>query len=217
MNQPRNVDTDSEQPLDLQRALALVSDAETKARKQLHGNDALIYLVWGVVWLLGFGALHGSRFDWLPLEYVVALSFAAAVMAVGVIATILLVAKHSSGVRGHSTFIGTVYGIAWMLGFAVVAVLSGTIGVAVDDFWVRGMLINSIAVLVVGLMYITGGAMFNDRTQIFMGAWFLIIDFIAIITGPERFLTVFFVFGSGGFLVGAAIVTLRQRRSSSHA
>ncbi len=216
MSQAKHQPTDNDDvPLDLQRALALVTEAETKARKQLHGYSPLIYLIWGIVWLLGFGALHGSRFGWLGLEYLPALSFAAAVMAVGVIATIVLVARHSSGIRGHSAFLGSVYGIGWALGFAVVGVLSSIIGRSVDDFWVRGMLINSIAVLVVGLMYITGGITFNDVTQVAMGVWFLVVNFVALAIGADHFLTVFFIFGSGGFLVGAAVETVRQRRQES--
>lgn len=207
-----------DKPLDLHSALRVVGDAEMKARKELRGNEALLYLVWGLAWLLGFGTLHGSRFEWLPLEFGPALGIFGVILLIAIVTTIVVAGRYSRGIRGHSAFIGAMYGIAWALGFLVMGTLSGVIANVVDDFWVRGMLINSIAILIVGLLYITGGTTFNDKTQSVMGIWFLVVNMAALLAGSEHFLTVFFIFGSGGFLVAALAETLRCRpRQLSHA
>ncbi|WP_253905827.1 hypothetical protein [Arthrobacter sp. H5] len=176
----------------------------------------MTYLIWGLAWLVGFGILHGSRFGWLPFDYEVALLAFGAILLVAIVGTILMVGRYARGIRGHSAFIGAMYGVAWALGFLVMGILSGIIAQVVEDFWLRGMLINGMAILIVGLLYITGGTTFNDRIQSSMGIWFLLINIAALMSGPDHYLTVFFIFGSGGFLVGALVATLR-RRSAQHA
>lgn len=203
---------DDEPPLDLNAALGVVAAAEKRARLELRGNGAWVYLLWAVTWLFGFGTLHGSRNRWIPIEPTTALTIFGCLVAAGVGVTIVIFGRQSRGIRGHSSFTGGFYGVAWILGFTVMGALSGTIGVAVDDFWLSGMLINGIAILIVGLLYITGGTTFNDVVQVLMGVWFLVVDLASIVAGPEHFLTVFFIFGSGGFFVGAAVQALRQRR-----
>lgn len=208
---------DDERPLDLNAALNVVEAAERRARRELRGNGAWVYLLWALTWLSGFGTLHGSRNGWIPLEPETALTLFGLLVAAGVAVTIVIFGRQGRGIRGHSRFTGGFYALAWILGFIVMGALSGTIGMAVDDFWLRGMLINGIAILIVGLLYITGGTTFNDVVQVVMGVWFLVVDIASIIAGPEHFLTVFFIFGSGGFFVGAAVQALRQRRRPAHA
>lgn len=203
---------DGDKPLDLHNALRLVASAEDTARRELRGNEALLYLIWGLAWLLGFGALHGARFGWLPFNYGFALAVFGSFLLVAVVVTIVLTGRYSRGLRGHTSFIGGMYGTAWALGFIVMGTISGIILNVVDDFWVRGMLMNSIAILIVGLLYITGGTTFNDKTQSVMGIWFLVVNMAALLSGSEHYLTVFFIFGSGGFLVAALVEALRRRK-----
>lgn len=203
---------DDDRPLDLHTALQLVNSAEDNARRELRGNEALQYLVWGLAWLLGFGTLHGSRFGWLPIDHEPALAAFGVAILVAIVITIVLTGRYSRGIRGHSSFIGTMYGVSWALGFLVMGTLSGVIVGVVDDFWVRGMLMNGIAILIVGLLYITGGTTFNDKTQSVMGVWFLVVDMVALLSGSQHYLTVFFIFGSGGFLVAAVVEALRRRK-----
>jgi len=104
------------------------------------------------------------------------------------------------------------YGGAWALGFIVMGALAGVVGGAVDDFWLTGMIINGIALLIVGLMYMVGGAMFNDKSQARLGIWFLVVNLAAILAGPENFVTVCFILGPLGFFAGAVAEFRRRRR-----
>ena len=43
---------DDEKPLNLEAALGIVAAAETRARRELRGNGAWVYLLWALTWLL---------------------------------------------------------------------------------------------------------------------------------------------------------------------
>lgn len=209
-----------DQPLDLARALRVVDEAENSARRQLGGNTALVYLIWGLAWLAGYGALEVSKRGWLPLEPATALVVLGVALALALAATMVLTTRGYRGIRGHSAFQGGMYGASWGLGFLIMGILSGIIVRAVDDFWLRGMLINSIAVLIAGLLYITGGTTFNDRRQSYLGVWLLVVTIAALMSGPDFFLTVFLYLGSGGLLAGALaehVGNRRRKTASSHA
>lgn len=201
-----------EAPLDLHAALRLVNDAETKAREELQGNEAGVYLIWGFAWLIGYGAMHGARFGWLPLSPGASLTVFSITILAALASTVFIVTRQRRGIRGHSSFVGAMYGGAWALGFMVMGTLSGVIGAAVEDFWLTGMIINGIALLIVGLMYMVGGAMFNDKSQARLGIWFLVANIIAILAGPANFVTVCFILGPLGFFAGALAEFRRRRR-----
>jgi len=202
----------AELPLDLHSALRVVQDAERSARRSLGGNTTLVYLIWGITWIIGYGSLWGTQQGRLPLAPSAALAILGIALAAATLTTIVVFVRSSSGVRGQSAFQGSMYGTAWALGFTVMGALSAVIGRAVDDFWLRGLLINSIAVLIVGLLYITGGSAFNDKAQSYLGIWLLLVTVAALIAGPGWFLAVFLFFGAPGLLAGAAVEYLRTRR-----
>ncbi|AUI50376.1 hypothetical protein [Arthrobacter crystallopoietes] len=201
-----------EAPLDLHAALRLVNDAETKAREELQGNEAGVYLIWAFAWLIGYGAMHAARFGWLPLSAGASLTVFGITILAALASTVFIVTRQRRGIRGHSSFVGAMYGGAWALGFMVMGTLSGVVGSAVDDFWLTGMIINGIALLIVGLMYMVGGAMFNDKSQAMLGIWFLVVNIVALLAGPANFVTVCFILGPLGFFAGAVAETLRRRR-----
>ncbi|MFF2675639.1 hypothetical protein ACFVRT_03485 [Arthrobacter koreensis] len=201
-----------ELPLDLHSALRTVQEAERSARRNLGGNTALVYLLWGTTWIIGYGSLWGTQQGLLELDPPAALGVLGVALAAATLTTIVLFARSSRGVRGQSAFQGGMYGLAWALGFTVIAAMSAVIGDAVDEFWLRGLLVNSIAVLVVGLLYITGGIIFNDKAQSLLGIWLLLVTIAALVSGPDFFLAVFLFLGATGLLAGSAVEYLRTRR-----
>lgn len=202
----------TDEPLDLGAALSIVENAERDARRRLNGNASLIYLLWGLAWLAGYGALEGSRRGWLPLEPASALIVLGAALLIATVATVAVSVRASLGIRGLSAFQSRMYGASWILGFLIMGILSMSIGRAVDDFWLRGMLINSTAILIVGLLYVSGGAAFNDRRQCYLGLWLLLVTAAALLSGPDHFLTVYLYLGSGGMLAGSLAEYLATRR-----
>jgi hypothetical protein len=207
------------QPLGLEAALAIVEDAERSTRRQLNGNTSLIYLLWGLAWIAGYGALEGSRRGWLPLDPDSALIVLGVALLTATVTTVALSMRSALGIRGHSAFQSRMHGASWAAGFLIMGLLSMSIGRAVDDFWMRGMLINSTAVLIVGLLYVAGGTTFNDRRQCYLGLWLLAVTAAALLSGPGHFLAVYLYLGAGGMLAGslAEFVAVRRRNpAASH-
>ena len=211
-DRPAGSSEPEEAPLDLHAALRLVTDAENRARQELHGNDALIYLIWGIAWLIGYGTLHGSRFGWLPLGSGQALAIHGGCIVAALVSTVVLVSRQNRGIRGHSSYLGAMYGGGWALGFLTMGCLGGVVGAMAGDFWLRSMALNGIAILIVGLMYMAGGAMFNDRNQAVLGVWFLVVNIVSLLAGPLHFLTVLAVLGPFGFFGAAIAGPVRRRR-----
>ena len=82
---PRDAAPD-DQPLDPGAALNIVRDTGRSARRQLNGHAALVYLLWALTWIVGYGALQGSREGWLPIEPAAALAVLGAGLAVAALA-----------------------------------------------------------------------------------------------------------------------------------
>ncbi|GLB68726.1 hypothetical protein [Arthrobacter mangrovi] len=201
-----------EAPLDLHAAFRLVNDAEAKARQELYGNEAVIYVIWGTAWLLGYGTLHGSRFGWLPVGSGQGLAVHGGCILAALVSTVVLISRRNRVIRGHSSYLGALYGGGWALGFLTMGCLGAVVGAMTADFWLRSMALNGIAILIVGLMYLAGGAMFNDRNQAVLGVWFLVVNVVSLLAGPLHFLTVLAVLGPLGFF-GAAVAGSIRRRS----
>ena len=200
---------------DPRAALALADETQARAEMALYPHTPLLYLLWGTVWLVGYGALHGNRYEWLPLTLGQALAIFFAALSVGVVVSAILGIRASLGIRGPSALQGAVYGWTWGLSFGVVGLLSGVIATAISAEQLRGFIINAIAILVVGIMYMVGGALFRDLSMSVMGAWFLVVDIVALLVGPAYFLIIFLILGVLGFYAGSAAELYRRRRRTA--
>jgi hypothetical protein len=191
--------------------LAMVDDERRRAVRAIEPDPRLIFGVWGVAWLVGFllmwaGAADDSPVD-LPLPVAGTLFGACLVGAVAV--TIVHVLRRSAGVRGVSSRAGAMYGWAWLLSFsALTAIMFGLqrAGVSGD---VTGLLWSVLSGLVVGALYLAGGALWQDTLQFRLGAWVLVASGAGAIAGYPGVYLVMGLGGGGGFLVAAAYHALR--------
>lgn len=197
---------------DPRQALQVSSETEARTGRTLQPRVALQYVIWGSAWLIGYGVLHGSSHGWLPLEYSTALIIFGIAITLGVASSIWLSITVSIGIRGESAFRGAVYGWTWLLGFAVVFFAANRIAQVGTDQQFTGMMVNALAVLVVGMMYMSGGALWRDIPMLVLGIWFLLVDVMSLIAGPEQFITVYLTLGVGGFYAAALVTNLQQRR-----
>ncbi len=208
-NQPNT----GEPALDPRAALASMDQAAAATRASIEPNTAVIYFVWAAAYLLGYGLLHGAAFGWLPLSYGAALLIGALVLLAAVAYTAVAGIRSGSQIRGDSRFAGMAYGMSWMGGFLVVALFSIAISRLLGDEnqLVTGWLINSVAILVVGIMYMAGAAIFGDRPMFLLGACFTLLNAAGLIAGPAAFISIFAVGGPVLFVAaGIAMVVLRR-------
>lgn len=199
---------------DPQAALDVADTAEYRARRARYPHTALVYAMWGSAWLLGYGTIYGSAHGWLPLNHAQALIAFSIILGAALLVSMLLGIAAGSGIRGNSAFQGAVYGWSWFLGMGLLAVLAARIGSVIDHPPTVGLIINGVAVLIVGLIFMLGGALWRDAPMVALGIWFLLVDAVALLMGPDAYLKIFMTLGVAGFYVGAIIEGLRDRRAA---
>lgn len=206
-------DQDETADFDPRTAMSVADETAAKTAQALFPHTPVLYFAWGTAWLVGYGALHGARYGWLPLSSVAALIVLFSVLAAAMVVSAVLVVHSTAGIRGASSVQGAIYGWTWALAFVVVGLLSGVVADSISDEDLRGLIINSIAILVVGMMYMLGGALWRDIPMTVMGIWFLVVNVVAMALGREHYLMVFMTLGVLGFYAGAVVEFVRSRRS----
>jgi hypothetical protein len=108
------------------------------------------------------------------------------------------------GVSGPSQAVASMYGWSWPLGFGCLAAVNTTLirrGLSPDN---AAMLWSASALLLVGVLYLAGGTVWQDKLQYALGVWTMLCAAGAVYAGvPGNFL-VQSLAGGGGFLALAA-------------
>lgn len=199
-------DADGGAPLSAEASAELIERERRSVGRRLAVNPAPIFAVWGVTFLVGWGACYlaapgGPR----VLAVGVAIAIVVVLYAVAIAVPIVLGARAGRGVRGPSRLIGAMYGWTWTLGFlSLAAINTGLIRQGLAPATVS-MLWTGTAQLVTGLIYLGGALLWRDLVQYALGVWMLIVAAGSVFAGmPGNFL-VLALAGGGGFLVWAGI------------
>jgi hypothetical protein len=194
--------------------LDLLESERERASGALEPDARLIYGAWGSAWFVGFLLLwSAARSRPLDIPLRVAGALFAACLIGAVVTTVIHVVRRTAGVRGASSRVGAMYGWAWFLAFVTLnIVMVGLQRAGAPDATV-GLLWSTLSGLVVGTLYLAGGALWQDRVQYGLGLWILVASAAGALAGyPGVYLTMA-IFGGGGFLVAAAYFTVRAGRS----
>lgn len=206
------MDEHDDAPLDPQASAALIAEQRARVEAAVDVDGRVLFTAWGVAWTLGFGLLWAADAEasFAPGTEVALLAFAGLLGAAGVVTAVHLV-RRSRGVRGASARQGAMYGWAWFLGFGVVAALASALaraGVA-DDVMTLAMM--AVSLVVVGTLYMAGGAVWDAPTQFALGAVILVATIVAVLVGPPHTYLVMCVGGGGAMLAGAVVEAVRRR------
>lgn len=193
-------------PLSAAASLELIEREHHSVGRRLAVNQAPIFAVWGVTFLLGWGACYlaapgGPRVlaVWAAVPVVVVL------YAVAIAVPIVLGTRAVRGVRGPSRMTGAMYGSAWALGFVALAAINTGLarqGLAPATI---SMLWTGTAQLVTGLLYLAGGMLWRDRVHYALGVWMLVVAAGSVFAGMPGDFLVLALAGGGGFLLWAGI------------
>ena len=199
-------------------SLRLIREQQERARAGTEPDSRLLCAVWGLAWLVGYGLLwfSAARRDDIPAAWAF-VGFGLCLVA-AMVTTIAHSVSRTLGTRGTSSRTGTMYGFSWALGFAAYGVVIGGIAESGASDEVIAQAANALACIVVGLLYLGGGACFDSRGLYLLGVWILVVAAAATFAGiPETYL-VMSVAGGGGFLVLALLehLRLRRRRRAPH-
>lgn len=203
--------------LDPAETLRMIRQQQEAARDATEPDGRLLFGVWGLAWLVGYLALWTTARDTGSPE-----RWAGWVLAGCIVGAMAFTIVHSvtrtAGTRGASARTGAMYGWTWFLAFTAFGVLIGAMGDAGAPPEVMAIAANGFACLVVGLMYIAGGLLFDENRMSAVGAWMLVTACLAAFAGMPNTYLVMAVAGGGGFLVMVAVEQgIRARRRSPHA
>ncbi len=205
--------TESER-LDPGAALDLIAETRKRTKRALQVNGALLYGAWGMAWLIGYGILwlsvHGHRTYRTPAVW--AFVVLGACLAVALAISVATIQRAMHGVAGLSSSSGRLYGWAWTMSFILLFFIIGGLGHAGASDAVIGLFASAGPAFVVSIMYLTSGALWNDRTMFAIGAWLALVAGVAMFFGAVTFDLVLAIAGGGGLLV-AALFEAHTRQS----
>lgn len=213
---------DIEAHLTPEQTLALIDSQRARVDAELDVDPRRLYAAWGAAWLVGFGGLYATSVD----EPLVDVSRGAALGAhfVLLVAAMAYTAVHVSratrGVRGVSATTGAMYGWSWMLGFASLPVIIAAVERVGAPEPVLDLLWTTLPGLLVGVLYMMAGALWQDWSGFALGVWILVSTGLGALAGLPGIYLVMSLAGGGGFLLAAgafALLRARHARQSAQA
>lgn len=197
-----------DQDMSVQEAAAVMQDARARARKGLVISAPVVYVAWGLVWLLGYGAMWLSVRGQHPYTGPSGVSIAAVFVLAGfAVAAVLAVAsKAAAGIGGRSVRHRRIIGSTWATGYLTLLIVAPAISNSVST---RTLAFISFAgpVLLAGLTYLLAAALGRYRPALALGAWLVIVGTSCAWLAPATLLATCALAGGGAFLLTAVIET----------
>jgi hypothetical protein len=197
-----------DQDMSVQEAAAVLQDARARARKGLVISAPVVYVAWGLVWLLGYGAMWLSVRGQHPYTGPSGVSIAAVFVLAGfAVAAVLVVAgKAAAGIGGRSVRHRRIIGSTWATGYLALLIVAPAISNSVST---RTLAFISFAgpVLLAGLTYLLAAALGRYRPALALGAWLVIVGTSCAWLAPATLLATCALAGGGAFLLTAVIET----------
>ncbi|WP_167040701.1 hypothetical protein [Salinibacterium sp. ZJ454] len=199
-----------DEPLDPAAMLALLERQQRAVGLAYLKPVTVLYAVWGVAWLVGFLLLWlADALGLLPLP--VAGAIFGALIVCSIVASALVGIRMGRGIRGTSNFQGAVYGISWsLLGGAFAVLGMGLLQNGMSQE-LAALYFPSAYALMAGAMYLTGAALWNERSQLVLGIVLLVIGALSPFFGNPNNNLVMAIGGGGAFLVASAVTFGRIR------
>lgn len=173
------------------------------------------FAAWGVAWLVGLGLVWFQVRDQIPYRgpSTAVIVVLAVLMAAALVVTVDRVHRATVGMHGGTARRGRSYGVAW--GCGVVAGLLMVVGAARSGAppTVVGTLVVSSQLLIAGVLYACGAAVFGGRTKLGLGCWLILLAVVAAFCDPVVAAALGALGGGGGFLAAAAVSVRSSRRT----
>jgi len=201
--------------MSVQEAAAVVQDARARARKELVINAPLVYTAWGLVWLIGYGAMWLSVRGQHPYTGPSGVSIAAVFVLAGfaVAAVLVIASRAATGIDGQSVRHRRIIGSTWAIGYLILLIVASSISGSVGT---RTLAFAGFAgpVLLAGLTYILAFVLDRDWPAFALGAWLVIVGASCAWLAPATILATCALAVGGAFLLMAVIETRLRAHDS---
>ncbi|MFC4530578.1 hypothetical protein [Sphaerisporangium dianthi] len=207
-------DAEGERALGPQEMLGIIEAQRAAAARHFASPLPIFYVVWGLVWFLGYGAFFvryglSGRPDG-PISLGAALAILFGTIGVALAISGYLGWKQGSQVRGTSQARGTMYGLTWFFGYMLVGAVCGHFGTLLPEAE-RTLLWCCASMMVVSLLFMAGAAVWNVRPMFYIGGWIAVVNVAGVMAGPGLH-ALFSAVGVGGaFVAAGAMVHLSTR------
>jgi len=178
-------------------------------------NNRLSYVSFGLAWLVGHGVnalTHGGD-PVLDLPSAIPASLLVVGLLAGVVVTSVVTAKALRGVRGPDAMVGNLLAASWPIGFGALFLIITALGASLDEQKVHTLMWPTASGLVVGLLYLAGGAVYRDRLQYTLGTWLALTSSAALFLHGAPLYWVLALAGGGSYLVAAALEPRRHAKA----
>jgi hypothetical protein len=217
MNEDTGTDRDDasadEQHLDLHAAAAIMADARERALRELRASYPLVFTVWGLILLIGFGVIWLSVRGQHPYTgpTPLALLTLTLLIAAGGVTTVIAAGRALTGVGGVSAAQRRVHGLALLLGYVGVFTLEGALAHAHATDSLLGVYGAVAPMLVTGVVYAASPAVWQDWSTRSLGVWLVLVAAGSAYAGPVG------VWGVAGLAacVGLLVMAVVRRRQAA--
>jgi hypothetical protein len=197
-----------DQGMSVREAAAVAQDARTRARKELVISAPLVYTAWGLVWLLGYGAMWLSVRGQHPYRGPSGVSIAAVFVLAGfAVAVVVVIARRAvAGIDGRSARYRRIILATWASGYVILLLVQAGISTSVST---RALAFVGLAgpLVLAGLVYILASLIGRDRPALALGAWLVIAGASCAWLAPAAIVATCALAGGGAFLLIAVIET----------
>ena len=195
-----------DQDMSAQEAATVVRDARARARKELVISAPFVYTAWGLVMLIGYGAMWLSVRGQHPYSGPSGVSIAAVFVLAGfaVAAVLVIASRAAAGIGGQSVRHRRILGSTWAIGYLILLIVASSISGSVST---RTVTFVGFAgpVLLAGLTYILAFVLARDWSAFALGAWLVIVGASCAWLAPATILATCALAGGGAFLLIAVI------------
>lgn len=217
MNQDEGTDhsgtgTDDDQ-LNVHEAAAILTDARDRALRELRASYPLLFAVWGLFFLIGYGVLWLSVRGQHPYTgpTPVALLVLTLLLAGAAVTTVIIAGKAYTGIGGASAAQRRVHGLAVALGLVGVFTVEGGLAHAHASDSVLGVYGAVAPLLVAGVVYAASPAVWQDWSTRTLGGWVVLVAAGSSYAGPVGVWGVAGLGAAVGFWTMAAVARRRDR------
>jgi hypothetical protein len=199
--------TDEDMGMDVARAAVILAEAREQARHQLRIRYPVLFSIWGLMYLLGYGAIWLSVRGQHPYQgpTPAALLALTLIVAAAIAITVVLVGRAVSGIGGSSALRRRVYVVASLTGFVGLLTLEAALDHAGASRGVLGVYGAAAPILLTGLIYAVSSAIWLDWTVFGLGLWLMTVAAGSGFAGPVTVWAVDALAAGLAFLLMAAI------------